>query len=137
MVPRATTRGDADRAIGLKLRLARQTAGLTQAQLGKALDVSCQQVQKYENASNRLSATTLDRACELLKVPHSYFLSRSLEEATLERLGFPNFNDHMLRQAADLVQAFSRIADPEVRRSVLVLVNKLGVIDGDETLTSR
>ncbi len=130
-MPRAARRGEADRAIGLKLKLARQAAGVTQTRLGEALGVSFQQVQKYEKGLNRLSVATLDRVCGLLKVPHTYFLSSSLDDTALARLGYAQFSDRMLREASDLVQAFSRIADPEVRRSFLVLAATLGGLDRD------
>ena len=135
-MPRAATRAEADRAIGLKIKLARQAAGITQTMLGEALGVSFQQVQKYEKGSNRLSVATLDRVCGLLKVPHSYFLTSDLDDAALARLGYSQFSDRMLREASDLVQAFSRIADPDVRRSVLVLTTKLGGVDRDGTQTT-
>jgi DNA-binding XRE family transcriptional regulator len=62
-----------DRHVGSRLRLRRQTLGITQTKLGEALGVSFQQVQKYEKGTNRLSASGLQQAAHLLQVPVKYF----------------------------------------------------------------
>ena len=46
---------------------------LSQEELGKALGVSFQQVQKYEKGVNRLSAAMMVRIAEVLKVDVQYF----------------------------------------------------------------
>lgn len=50
---------DVDTHIGHRLRELRSQAGVSQIKLGKLLGVSFQQIQKYENGSNRLSAARL------------------------------------------------------------------------------
>lgn len=52
------TRPDIERAIGAALRERRHHRALTQAQLGKAIGVSYQQIQKYETGKNRVSIST-------------------------------------------------------------------------------
>lgn len=49
----------ADAAIGERIRERREALGITQAQLGKAVHVTFQQVQKYERGANRVSASKL------------------------------------------------------------------------------
>lgn len=46
---------------------------LTQTQLAKKVDVSCQQLQKYENGLNRISIYKLLKLCAFFKVPIKYF----------------------------------------------------------------
>lgn len=48
-----------DREIGARVRLRRKEVGLSQTQLGQALGVSFQQVQKYERGTNRISSSSL------------------------------------------------------------------------------
>ena len=48
-----------DRAIGHQLRQYRQLRGLSQGVLGRAIGVSFQQIQKYENGTNRITAARL------------------------------------------------------------------------------
>ena len=56
-------------------------AGLTQTQLAKSAKVSFQQLQKYENATNRVSASRLYMFSETLSKPISYFFD-GLEATT-------------------------------------------------------
>ncbi len=48
-----------DVSVGQRIRIGRQIAGLTQTELGEAVDVKFQQIQKYETAANRVSASRL------------------------------------------------------------------------------
>lgn len=60
--------GMIDRRIGERLRTLRTANGLTQSELGQALAVSFQQINKYEKGVNRISAGKLYRAAQLLRV---------------------------------------------------------------------
>lgn len=62
-----------DKSIGEKVRARRLEAGLSQDDLGKALGVSFQQVQKYEKGSNRVSASRLGDIAKILGESMSYF----------------------------------------------------------------
>lgn len=48
-----------DKCIGARIRLAREKAGMSQAELGARLDVAFQQIQKYEAGTNRVAASRL------------------------------------------------------------------------------
>lgn len=50
------------------MRQLRQACGLNQTELGRRLGVSLQQVQKYESGANRMAASTILRAAEILGV---------------------------------------------------------------------
>ena len=72
--PRAATSIDA--YIGARMRDGRAALGLSQEALGKKLGVSFQQIQKYENATNRVSAARLFEICSVLKVPLASMFER-------------------------------------------------------------
>ena len=55
--------------IGARVRLARTKMGWSQTQLGDALGISFQQIQKYERGANRISCGTLIRIAQLLNEP--------------------------------------------------------------------
>ena len=55
------------------MRIRRTLLGMNQTQLGEALGVSFQQVQKYEKGANRISASRLYQTSQVLDVPVSYF----------------------------------------------------------------
>ncbi|NBB64298.1 helix-turn-helix domain-containing protein [Pseudomonas sp. ODNR1LW] len=57
----------ADIAIGARLRRMRERRGRNQSELGRAIGVTFQQVQKYENGRNRLSAARLLRCALYLQ----------------------------------------------------------------------
>jgi len=68
---RVTTNLDTE--IGQRLRRARLAKGLTQTGLADKIGVSFQQVQKYENGSNRVSSSRLVGITNTLGVPVTYF----------------------------------------------------------------
>ena len=57
-----------DVAVGLRIKAVRCTLSQTQADLGKAIGVSFQQVQKYERGTNRVSASSLFAIASHLQV---------------------------------------------------------------------
>lgn len=73
MPGRAVT--DIDIIIGRNIRTVRTWLGLTQTRLADMLGVTFQQVQKYENGSNRVSASTLIEIARKMDVPLSDLLA--------------------------------------------------------------
>jgi transcriptional regulator with XRE-family HTH domain len=63
----------ADTRFGQKIRARRLMLGMSQTELGAALGVTFQQVQKYERGINRVSASTLEKLAATLSVPIIYF----------------------------------------------------------------
>jgi transcriptional regulator with XRE-family HTH domain len=62
-----------DRHVGDRIRHLRKACGLRQGDIGDALGVSAQQVQKYETGANRLPIAKLWFAADLLRVSPAYF----------------------------------------------------------------
>lgn len=60
---------DRDKAIGRQMGVIRRIRGVTQRELGNAIGVSSQQVQKYEMGINKISAGKLEQAAQTLQVP--------------------------------------------------------------------
>jgi DNA-binding transcriptional regulator YiaG len=63
------SRRPVDILVGSRIKQARHAAEISQTELGGALGVTFQQVQKYEKGSNRVSAGALQIIAERLKVP--------------------------------------------------------------------
>ena len=59
--------------LGNKLKLRRLALGLTQTKVAKAINVTFQQIQKYEKGTNGVSSIRLLQLSNYLKVPISYF----------------------------------------------------------------
>ena len=65
--------GNFNRHLGSKLRMRRLAMGLTQSKVAQAINVTFQQIQKYEKGTNGVSSIRLLQLSNYLKVPISYF----------------------------------------------------------------
>jgi transcriptional regulator with XRE-family HTH domain len=66
-----------DVEIGGKIRTFRQQAGLTQEKLAEALEITFQQVQKYERGATKVNLAKLQQIAQVVKVPVSAFFDDS------------------------------------------------------------
>jgi transcriptional regulator with XRE-family HTH domain len=121
-----------DVEVGLNLRRARLLRKLSQTQLGDALDISFQQIQKYERGVNRLSTAMLIRAARFLGIrPVDLLPPQDSVEA-------PHGLARQLsgvRGAAEVVNAYCSVGSPRVRRALLKLIRVVALsapMDGDE-----
>ena len=57
-----------NKRIGMRIKHRREEYGYTQTQLAVALGVTFQQIQKYENGKNRISAPKMHTLCVVLDV---------------------------------------------------------------------
>lgn len=112
-----------DRHVGERIRQRRVLLGYTQEQLASVLDISYQQIQKYETGANRVSAGRLFQIARHLGVSTGSFFER-LESgvASAESDQIPEASD---RQVIELVRQFQSIADPDVRSALLALAKSL------------
>jgi transcriptional regulator with XRE-family HTH domain len=71
----ATTKAPSpiDIHVGSRLRTRRVALGMTQATLGERLGLTFQQVQKYEKGKNRMGASRLQQAADVLGVAVPFF----------------------------------------------------------------
>ena len=65
--------GNFNRHLGSKLRTRRLALGLTQTKVAQAINVTFQQIQKYEKGTNGVSSNRLMQLSQFLKVPIIYF----------------------------------------------------------------
>ena len=125
---------EVDCHVGRRLRVGRLMAGLSQTELGSAIDTVFQQIQKYENGSNRIPASALFRLAQALKVPVSFFYEGLPEDGSAgggdaEAVALdPLKNDLQLlprRESIELVRSYSRIRDPRLRRGIYQLIRSM------------
>lgn len=103
--------------------------GVSQDKLAGAVGVTFQQIQKYENEANRVSASRLQAIADALDVQPSYFFDGAAE-AVDARTQRKNSNDRsedpimFLRSAegVDFNLAFAKIRNAHVRRGIVQLV---------------
>lgn len=99
-----------DAIIGANCKSLRQDAGVSQEHFAEHLGISYQQVQKYENARNRIAASTLYRMAGILDVPVVEF--------------FEGLELHSQPSRAELREAYDSLPDP-LRSHVRAIVQHL------------
>ena len=119
--PSNFTASEVDTIVGERIRRRRILAGLTQDQLGEALGVSYQQIQKYETGANRVSAGRLYEIAKILQSDVSLFFEGLDETAEAEPLGHGGKN----RSTIELVRNFGAIDNPSIRSAVSGLVKSI------------
>jgi transcriptional regulator with XRE-family HTH domain len=110
-----------DAEVGQNLRRARLARGYSQTELGDALGISFQQVQKYERGANRLSASRLVRAARFLGIGAGDLLPPD------EQRQAPRIINRLAEVSGlvEIVDAYCAVADPAVRQDLLNLLRSL------------
>ncbi len=115
--------------VGKRLRQRRTFIGMTQEQLGAALGITFQQIQKYERGANRIGASRLFDICRILDVPPQFFfesMPAGADAAASEAAPGPSKSDDPVdREIMDLVRAYRQIDSAAVRHRLLELARTL------------
>ena len=112
-----------DAEIGARVRALREMQQISQDELGLALGVSGEKIQRYESGATCISGSCLIAMAKTLGVRLSLILGGAkdpLEGELIDAIGSPS------RQAAGVAMAFDRITDPTVRDDIARLVETLG-----------
>lgn len=129
-----------DQHVGLRIRLRRKELGISQERLADAIGLTFQQVQKYERAANRVSASKLYEMARALKTSVAYFYEglpdMTPEDSPLDaRSAVQAFL--MTPEGLELASVFPRLRRPRVRRRVLDLVRAMAEEEGEEGIEIR
>ena len=120
-----------DLYVGSRVRLRRTLRGMSQQRLAEALGLTFQQIQKCERGVDRIGASRLFELSEVLDVPPSFFFdgapSRTERAAAVPRMAESHSEPNEARQFArreilELVRAYDRITDSEIRKRVFDMV---------------
>ncbi|MEN3601691.1 helix-turn-helix domain-containing protein [Brucella abortus] len=121
-----------DMHVGSRIRLRRNMLGLSQEKLGENLGITFQQIQKYEKGTNRVGASRLQAISSILNVPVSFFFEDAPGSGSSGGDGFAEDNEATYvvdflnsNEGVQLTRAFTKIADPKVRRKIIDLVKSL------------
>ncbi|WP_035705058.1 helix-turn-helix domain-containing protein [Niveispirillum irakense] len=124
--------------VGQRLRLRRTLLGLSQETLGEAVGITFQQLQKYERGANRISASRLFNLSQVLGVPVTFFFDdlpvQDMETEVEEQSETQEFESMARRETLELVRAYYRIPEENVRRRTFELVKALA---GDNSEGSK
>ena len=125
------TKGQAsatDVSIGRRLKLRRSILGISQTELGDLLDLTFQQIQKYEKGKNRISAARLYEISKILDVPLDYFYEDfSIDDgkAVLKNENCMGFHIEEA-EAIRILKSYCSISDEKMRKAVLDFMRELG-----------
>jgi transcriptional regulator with XRE-family HTH domain len=112
-----------DRLVGQNIRIFRTAKGMSQTELGAAVGVTFQQVQKYEKGANRVGASRLVQIAQVLGVPASRLLD---DAAGGGKTGGPALTDLLtVPYAVQMLQAFAAVSSDDIRRSLLNLTQTI------------
>jgi transcriptional regulator with XRE-family HTH domain len=123
-----------DRLVSKRLKVRRMMLGLSQQDLGNAVDVSIQQIQKYEKASNRISSGKLFTLSKFLKVPISYFFEQGDDTSNTIGNIFAEDTENYIagdkepvseKELIVLINAFSEIKSTQSRKKITELVKTM------------
>ena len=111
--------------LGKRLRMRRLSLGLTQTKVANAINVTFQQIQKYEKGTNGVSSSRLMQLSNFLKVPITYFYE-----------DFPSYRSEENAQSSPsdlnysfLVKTFSKLSESEKSKLLQILRNAVNLKD--------
>jgi transcriptional regulator with XRE-family HTH domain len=110
-----------DEHVGQRMQLRRHMMGLSQKDLAKLCGVTFQQIQKYETAGNRVSASRLFNISTALETPVSFFFS-----------GLPGNMPEETRANRSLRVSEQKADDPLAKNDSLLLINLYWKLPNDE-----
>lgn len=138
MSGRPFTPTSVDEHIGQRVQLRRVMMGLSQKDLAKICGVTFQQIQKYETAGNRISASRLYELSTALETPVTFFFQGLPGNTPMETCGGKTTgrvaeqkNDDPLakNESLQLINLYWKLPDDEQRKMVMKMLRTLTGID--------
>ncbi len=124
-----------DKHVGIQLRQRRALMGLSQERLAEQVGITFQQIQKYENGANRVSASRLYEFSKVLEIPVTFFFDNyetALGGAT--SYGFAENEQSVLegpddvmkrKETLELIRVYYSIENPKLRKDLFKLVKSM------------
>jgi transcriptional regulator with XRE-family HTH domain len=126
-----------DKHVGSRVRMRRMMLAMSQEKLGAALGLTFQQVQKYENGTNRMGASRLQQMSGILQVPVEFFFegapnTSAPDGSNVSALSVAQIDDFISdSDGLRLIGAFMRLDNAAVRRRIVMLVQEIAGDDGN------
>ena len=114
--------GNFNRHLGSKLRMRRLALGLTQTKVAQAINVTFQQIQKYEKGTNGISSLRIMQLGKILNVPVIYFFEDYPEYMESVKQNKDNTIEDDLNYSF-LAKLFSTLSDKQKEKILQVLKN--------------
>jgi transcriptional regulator with XRE-family HTH domain len=119
-----------DRHVGSRVCMRRKMLSMSQTKLADAIGLTFQQIQKYENGTNRISASRLLQIAHVLQVPISFFFEdprRPSNETDVQQTDAPDYVSDFLTttEGLALTKSFMLIKDRKLRRRIVNFVREI------------
>jgi transcriptional regulator with XRE-family HTH domain len=120
-----------DKHVGNRVRMRRMMLNISQEQLGDALRLTFQQVQKYEKGTNRISASRLQHIAQILQVSVPFFFEGAPhlpgQPAAGGEAPSPAYVSAFLATSDGLAlcKAFRSLKNAKLRRCIVQLVEEI------------
>ena len=114
--------GNFNRHLGSKLRMRRLALGLTQTKVAQAINVTFQQIQKYEKGTNGISSLRIMQLGSILKVPVIYFFEDYPEYTNTVKVNKENTGEEDLNYSF-LAKLFSVLSEKQKDKILQILKN--------------
>ena len=114
--------GNFNRHLGSKLRMRRLALGLTQTKVAQAINVTFQQIQKYEKGTNGISSLRIMQLGKILNVPVVYFFEDYPEYMEIVKQNKDTTREDDLNYSF-LAKLFSTLSDKQKEKILQVLKN--------------
>lgn len=127
-----------DQHVGRCLRQKRSILGISQEKLAEHVGVTFQQIQKYENGLNRISASRLYEFSKILGVPISFFFDNFDPASNQNEAAATGLSDNAqqealsgyanpmeTKEAQQLIRYYFSLQDPKLRKNLLKFVKTM------------
>lgn len=124
-----------DEIVGSQVRQRRALLGLSQEKLAELMGITFQQIQKYENGANRISASRLFDLSKALDIDVGFFFENAQDNkndnlsygfSDNEQATFDGPNDVMhQKETLDLIRVYYSIQDEKLRKDLFKLVKSM------------
>ncbi len=104
--------------LGKKLRMRRLSLGLTQTKVANAINVTFQQIQKYEKGTNGVSSSRLMQLSSFLKVPITYFYEDYIDSSQTDSTDLTKDLNYSF-----LIKTFGKLSESQKLKIVQILKN--------------
>jgi len=116
--------------VGARVRMRRMMLSMSQEKLGDELDLTFQQVQKYEKGTNRIGASRLQQIANILQVPVEFFFEGAPVIKNGDKISaplVPDFTATFLasRDGLTIAKNFPKIPGAAARRQITDLIEAM------------
>jgi len=116
-----TKAGEVDRIIGQRIKLKRKSLKISQEELGNAIGVSFQQVQKYEKGHNRISVGTIISISNYLGQSPLYFMRGYVDDFEGKKISYGDLS----HDSKEILELYNELNENSVKQLVKDIIRSM------------